>query len=128
MEDHELLSAIVGEYFPILEFVYDKRAPYFLVGDYSTAKFSALVEELDQVGYVPFINPDGLYYRIRLAHKPEEINSRIYINLILFLSHPGNHPGRGLHPGEQLAGGSRICNSITSHNWHTRICSLYLCP
>jgi membrane-associated protease RseP (regulator of RpoE activity) len=104
VEDHELLSAIVGEYFPILEFVYDKRAPYFLVGDYSTAKFSALVEELDQVGYVPFINPDGLYYRIRLAHKPEEINSRIYINLILFLATLGTTLAAGYILGNSWLG------------------------
>lgn len=86
MEDQELLSTMVGKYFPILEFVDDEKAPYFLVGGYSTGKFNSLIEELDLVGYLPFINPDGLYYRIRLAQKPEETNSRIYINLILFLA------------------------------------------
>jgi membrane-associated protease RseP (regulator of RpoE activity) len=86
LADRELLSAIVGKYFPILEFVDDEEASYFLVGGYSTGQFSALVEELGPVGYLPFINPDGLYYRIRLAQKPEETKSRIYINLILFLA------------------------------------------
>ncbi|MEN6329627.1 MAG: site-2 protease family protein [Methanobacteriaceae archaeon] len=86
MEGQELLSNIVGKYFPILEFVDDEDASYFLVGDYSPHNFSALVEELDPAGYLPFINPQGPFYQIRLAQKPEETNSRIHINLLLFLA------------------------------------------
>jgi membrane-associated protease RseP (regulator of RpoE activity) len=86
VEDYQLLSDIVANYFPILEFINDEDASYYLVGDYTPQNFSGLVEELDEVGYSPFINPDGPYYRIRLAQKPEQSNSRIHINLLLFLA------------------------------------------
>ena len=95
MEDQELLYDIVGRYFSVIEFVDDEDASYFMVGDYSTEKFTALVEELDQVNYLPYIDPDGLYYRIRLAQKPEQKDSRIHINLILFLATLGTTRAAG---------------------------------
>lgn len=86
MEYQELLSDVVGKYFHILEFSDDKDTPYFVVANYSPEKFSALAQELDQVGYLPFINAHELYYKIRLAKKPEKGRSRIHINVILFVA------------------------------------------
>jgi membrane-associated protease RseP (regulator of RpoE activity) len=89
VEDQELLSDMVGKHFPILEFNNDKDAPYFIVANYSPEKFSALTQELEQVGYLAFINPHELYYQIRLAQKPEEGKSRIRVNIILFVATMG---------------------------------------
>ncbi len=86
MEDYELISDMVGKFFPIQEFNNDPDAPYFVVTNYSPEKFSALRQELDQMGYIPFINPHDLFYHIKLAQKPEEGRSRIHVNIILFMA------------------------------------------
>ncbi len=86
LEDYELISDIMGKYFPLLEFNNDSDAPYFVVANYSPEKFSALRQELDQIGYIPFINPHDIYYQIKLAQKPEQGKSRIHVNLILFVA------------------------------------------
>jgi membrane-associated protease RseP (regulator of RpoE activity) len=86
LEDYKLISDMVGKYFSIMEFNNDPDTPYFVVANYSPEKFSALTQELDQMGYVPFINPHDLYYQIKLAQKREKGRSRVHVNLILFVA------------------------------------------
>ncbi|HMK54950.1 MAG TPA: site-2 protease family protein, partial [Methanobacteriaceae archaeon] len=86
MEDYVFFNEIIGKYFPILEFTQENGVSYFVVGNYSSESFSELVTELDKIGYLPFINPHGENYQIKLAQKPETTKSRIHFNVLLFIA------------------------------------------
>lgn len=89
MDDYEFFHDIIVKYFPVLEFPSDPEEPYFLVTDYSPENFSALVAELDKIGYLPIINSHGGHYQIKLSQKQENSKSRIHINVLLFMATVG---------------------------------------
>lgn len=89
MDDFTLIEQSISNYFPIIGFFNgegSKEGSYFIVGDYNSHSFHELVRELDEQGFVPFINPDGIHYRINIARKPEKGKSKIHINVILLLA------------------------------------------
>ena len=88
MDDFTLIEQSISNYFPIIGFFNgegSKEGSYFIVGDYNPSSFQGLVRELDEQGFVPFINPDGIHYRINIARKPEKGQSKIHVNIILLL-------------------------------------------
>jgi Zn-dependent protease len=89
VDEFHLIEESISHYFPIIGFFNgedSKEGSYFLVGDYNPQSFQALVEELDEHGFVPFINPEGTYYKINIAQKQEKGKSRIHLNVILLLA------------------------------------------
>jgi membrane-associated protease RseP (regulator of RpoE activity) len=85
MEDSHLVEELISQNFSIIGSYTNDKARYFEVRDYYQDKFADLVRELDLEGYVPFISPHEDYYKISIAKKPESGESRIHINVILFL-------------------------------------------
>ena len=90
MDDFHLIEQSISHYFPLIGFYNGdsgkKDSSYFIVGDYNPHSFQGLVGELDEYGFIPFINPEGNHYRINIAKKPEKGKSRIHINVILLLA------------------------------------------
>ncbi|EKF85851.1 site-2 protease family protein [Methanobacterium formicicum] len=103
MDDFTLIEQSISNYFPIIGFFNgegSKEGSYFIVGDYNPHSFQSLVNELDQFGFVPFINPDGLHYRINVARKPEKGQSKIHVNIILLLATIGTTLFAGYYLGQ----------------------------
>ncbi|MFA0834636.1 MAG: site-2 protease family protein [Methanobacterium formicicum] len=103
MDDFTQIEQSISNYFPIIGFFNgegSKEGSYFIVGDYNPHSFQSLVNELDQFGFVPFINPDGLHYRINVARKPEKGQSKIHVNLILLLATIGTTIFAGYYLGQ----------------------------
>ncbi len=92
MDDLTLIEQSISNHFPLIGFFNGEsgKESYFTVGTYNTDSFQALVSELDEYGFIPFINPDGNYYKINIAKKPEKGKSRIHINVILLLATIGS--------------------------------------
>ena len=88
MDDFNLIEQSISHHFPLIGFFNgeDSKESYFMVGDYNPQSFQALVEELDEKGFVPFINPDGNHYKINIAQKPQKGKSRIHLNVILLIA------------------------------------------
>ncbi|NYB53000.1 MAG: site-2 protease family protein [Methanobacteriaceae archaeon] len=88
MDDFSLIEQSISHYFPILGLVNgeENEESFFVVGDYNPSNFRELVQELDQYGFVPFINPEGNHYKISIAKKQEKGPSRIHLNIILLLA------------------------------------------
>jgi len=92
VDDFTLIEQSISNHFPLIGYFNDDggKESYFTVGTYNTDSFQALVSELDEYGFIPFINPDGNYYKINIAKKPEKGKSRIHINVILLLATIGS--------------------------------------
>ncbi len=88
MDDFTLIEQSISNHFPLIGFFNgeNSKESYFTVGNYNPDSFQALVDELDQYGFIPFINPDGYYYKINIAKKPEKGKSRIHVNVILLVA------------------------------------------
>jgi membrane-associated protease RseP (regulator of RpoE activity) len=103
VDDFHLIEQSISHYFPIIGFSDGdggKEGSYFLVGDYNPHSFQELVQELDELGFVPFISPESTYYKINLAKKQEKGKSRIHINVILLLATIGTTLFAGYYLGE----------------------------
>ena len=85
MEITSIIENKVASYFSIKKAHIEKKEFYFIVYDYSKDRFLQLVEDLDEIGYLPFIDEYEGEYKIRIANKPKHGESRIHINVILFL-------------------------------------------
>lgn len=85
MKITSIIENKVASYFSIKKAHIEKKEFYFIVYDYSKDKFLQLVEDLDEIGYLPFIDEYEGEYKIRIANKPKHGESRIHINVILFL-------------------------------------------
>jgi membrane-associated protease RseP (regulator of RpoE activity) len=92
VDDFTLIEQSISHHFPLIGYFNDEgsKESYFTVGNYNPDSFQALVDELDELGFIPFINPDGNYYKINIAKKPEKGKSRIHINVILLLATIGS--------------------------------------
>jgi membrane-associated protease RseP (regulator of RpoE activity) len=88
VDDFHLIEQSISHHFPLIGFFNgeNSKESYFIVGDYNPRGFQELVQELDEIGFVPFINPDGNHYKINIAQKPEKGKSRIHFNVILLLA------------------------------------------
>lgn len=89
MDDFHLIEQSISHYFSLIGFYNGdggKEASYFIVGDYNPHSFQGLVGELDEYGFIPFINPEGNHYRINIAKKGEKGKSKIHVNIILLLA------------------------------------------
>ncbi|MGZ7209019.1 MAG: site-2 protease family protein [Methanobacterium sp.] len=85
MEITSIIENSVSSYFQIKSVHIAEKELYFIVYDYGRDKFLQLTEDLDKIGYLPFIEEFENDYRIKIATKPERGESRIHINIILFL-------------------------------------------
>jgi len=81
-----IIKDIVANYFTVQSIYTGKKEFYFIVCDYSRDNFIRLIEDLDKIGYLPFIDEYGNNYKISIAKKPEHSKSRIHVNIILFLA------------------------------------------
>ena len=85
METTNFIQNYVSNYFTIKSVHIEPKAFYFIVYDYSREKFLQLVEDLDKMGYLPFIDKFGMEYRINIAKKPDYGESKIHLNIVLFV-------------------------------------------
>ena len=85
METTDLIENCVSNYFTVKSVYREPKSFYFVVYDYSREKFIQLVNDLDKIGYLPFIDEFEDGYKISIANKPESGESRIHLNIFLFL-------------------------------------------
>ena len=86
MKSADFIEDHVSKYFNIKSVHVEKKALYFIVWDYDRDKFVKLVDDLDKIGYLPFIDEFQGDYKINIVNKPEHRESKIHINVILFLA------------------------------------------
>ncbi|MEN4006536.1 MAG: site-2 protease family protein [Methanobacteriaceae archaeon] len=84
MEISSIIENNVARYFNIKSVHIEEKELYFKVHDYDREKFVHLVDDLDKIGYLPFIDKYEDHYRIDIAQKHEHGKSKTYINVILF--------------------------------------------
>ena len=85
METTDAIENYVSNYFTVKSVYREPKSFYFVVYDYSREKFLQLVNDLDKIGYLPFIDEFEDGYKISIANKPKHGESRIHINILLFL-------------------------------------------
>ena len=85
METTNFIENYVSNYFTVKSVYREPKSFYFVVYDYSREKFLQLVEDLDKIGYLPFIDEYGENYKINIANKPESGESKVHLNIFLFL-------------------------------------------
>ncbi|MGZ7047659.1 MAG: site-2 protease family protein, partial [Methanobacterium sp.] len=71
MEITSIIENSVSSYFQIKSVHIAEKELYFIVYDYGRDKFLQLTEDLDKIGYLPFIEEFENDYRIKIATKPE---------------------------------------------------------
>ncbi|MEN4017385.1 MAG: site-2 protease family protein [Methanobacterium sp.] len=81
-----IIKDIVANYFTVQSIYTGEKEFYFIVCDYNRNNFLQLIEDLDKIGYLPFIEEYDSNYRINIVKKPEHGKSRVHINVILFLA------------------------------------------
>jgi membrane-associated protease RseP (regulator of RpoE activity) len=86
MKDYDLIREHISEYFDVGGFQTTPEGSFFVVNDYNHDKFSNLIKDLDVLGYIPFIGRYAGSYRIGIAERPEVGESRIHLNVILFIA------------------------------------------
>ncbi|ADZ08746.1 peptidase M50 [Methanobacterium lacus] len=102
MRDYELIETYISKYFDLGGFHKTPEGSFFVVHDYDYNKFEALIKDLDELGYVPFIEKYADNYRIGIADKKEVGESKSYINILLFVVTLATT----IYAGYQFAGGS----------------------
>lgn len=85
METTNFIENYVSNYFTIKSVHIEPKAFYFIVYDYSREKFLQLVEDLDKIGYLPFIDEYNENYKINIVNKPDHGESKVHLNIFLFL-------------------------------------------
>ena len=86
MKDYDLIREHISKYFDVGGFQKTSEGSFFVVNDYNYDKFSSLIKDLDVLGYIPFIGRYAGSYRIGIAERPEAGESRIHLNIILFIA------------------------------------------
>lgn len=86
MKDYVLIEEYISRYFDVGGFHSTPEGSFFVVNDYDQHKFSKLISDLDDLGYIPFMESYAGTYRIGIAQKKEGGESRIHINIILFIA------------------------------------------
>jgi membrane-associated protease RseP (regulator of RpoE activity) len=85
VETTNFIENYVSNYFTIKSVHIEPKAFYFIVYDYSREKFLQLVEDLDKIGYLPFIDEYDENYKINIVNKPDHGESKVHLNILLFL-------------------------------------------
>lgn len=85
METTDVIENYVSNYFTVKSIYREPKSFYFVVYDYSREKFLQLIADLDKIGYLPFIDEFEDGYKISIANKPKSGESRIHLNIFLFL-------------------------------------------
>ncbi|MGB9980197.1 site-2 protease family protein [Methanobacterium sp.] len=85
METTDLIENYVSNYFTIKSVYREPKSFYFVVYEYNREKFLQLVGDLDKIGYLPFIDEFEDNYKISIANKPESGESKVHLNIFLFL-------------------------------------------
>ncbi len=86
MKDYDLIEGYISNYFDVGGFHSTPEGSFFVVNDYDVHRFSRLINDLDNVGYIPFMERYSGSYRIGIAEKQEKGESRSHINVILFIA------------------------------------------
>lgn len=86
MKDYDLIREHISEYFDVGGFQTTPEGSFFVISDYNHDKFSNLIKDLDVLGYIPFMESYAGSYRIGIATRPENGESRIHMNVILFIA------------------------------------------
>jgi membrane-associated protease RseP (regulator of RpoE activity) len=86
MRDYDLIRENISKYFDVGGFQTTPEGSFFVVNDYSYDKFSYLIKDLDVLGYIPFMGRYAGSFRIGIAERPEVGESRIHLNVILFIA------------------------------------------
>lgn len=102
LKDYELLEKHISNYFDLGGIHTTPEGSFFVVKDYDYANFSLLIKDLDEIGYIPFMERYAGSYRIGIAQKKDTGESRILINIMLFIATIVTT----LFAGYQFAGGS----------------------
>ena len=85
METTDVIENYISNYFTVKGVYREPKSFYFVVYDYSREKFLQLVNDLDKIGYLPFIDEFEDGYKISIANKPKSGESRIHLNIFLFI-------------------------------------------
>ena len=85
METTDAIENCVSNHFNVKSVYRESKSFYFVVYDYRREKFLQLVEDLDKIGYLPFIDEYGENYKINIVNKPESAESKVHLNIFLFL-------------------------------------------
>jgi membrane-associated protease RseP (regulator of RpoE activity) len=86
MRDYDLIREHISKYFDVGGFQTTPEGSFFVVNNYNYDKFSNLIKDLDVLGYIPFMGRYAGTYRIGIAERPEIKESRIHLNVILFIA------------------------------------------
>ena len=86
MKDYDLIEGYISNYFDVGGFHSTPEGSFFVVNDYDYEKFSMLIKDLGEIGYIPFMEHYAGNYRIGIAEKKDRGESRIHINVILFIA------------------------------------------
>jgi len=86
VENFDIIEDYISKHFQIHGFHSTEEGSFFTVFNYDKEIFAQLVHEMDEIGYIPFIESYNGFYRIGIAQKPEGGESRVWINLLLFLA------------------------------------------
>ncbi len=85
MENTQIFEYI-SRYFTIKNYSTDPEDPYFILEDYDADRFTQLTRELEQIGYVPWINESEGKYYLKLGESRPRGKSKNHIQVILFLA------------------------------------------
>ncbi|HEX3012822.1 MAG TPA: site-2 protease family protein [Methanobacterium sp.] len=85
MEITDLIENYVSNYFTVKSVHIEPKSFYFVVYEYNRERFLQLVEDLDKLGYLPFIDEFEDNYKINIVNKPESGESKVHLNIFLFL-------------------------------------------
>ena len=102
MRDYELIERHLSNYFEVGGFHTTPEGSFFVVHEHDPDKFEMLIKDLDKIGYFPFMEKYAGSYRIGIAEKKEAGESRVQLNVILFIATVATT----IYAGYQFAGGS----------------------
>ena len=86
MRDYVLIEEYISKYFDVGGFQSTPEGSFFVVNDYDSVKFSMLIKDLHEEGYIPFMESYAESYRIGIAQKKESGESRVLINVMLLVA------------------------------------------
>ncbi len=85
VEDFQLFEDCISRYFIIKNSPNTSDTNYFIIQDYDADKFTYLINDMEKVGYTPFIEDYGNNFHINIAKKKEIKKSNHHINILLFI-------------------------------------------
>lgn len=86
VENIQNLGVNISKYFTIKSYSTDPENPYFILEDYDEDKFTKLTKELEDIGYVPWINEYHGKYYLKIAKSRPRGKSKHHINVVLLIA------------------------------------------